>query len=58
MAQGCIPMFCELLTVADARTVLVGLEGLENILKCQAEIGAQYEDDFDDGMLAFFKKNN
>lgn len=31
--QGCIPPLCELLTSADARIVMVALEGLENILR-------------------------
>lgn len=31
--QGCIPPLCDLLTVQDAKTVQVALNGLENILK-------------------------
>jgi len=31
--QGCIPPLCDLLTVMDAKIVLVALSGLENILK-------------------------
>ncbi|XP_050664393.1 importin subunit alpha-5 [Leptidea sinapis] len=31
--QGCIPPLCDLLTLTDAKTVQVALNGLENILK-------------------------
>lgn len=31
--QGCIPPLCDLLTLTDAKTVQVALNGLDNILK-------------------------
>lgn len=31
--QGCIPPLCDLLTLTDAKTVQVALNGIDNILK-------------------------
>lgn len=33
MDQGCIPPLCDLLTLTDAKTVQVALNGIDNILK-------------------------
>lgn len=39
--QGCIPPLCDLLTLTDAKTVQVALNGLENILKAGQSIDAR-----------------
>lgn len=42
VSQGCILPLCQLLEVADAKLVMVSLDGLENILKA-GEMEAQQD---------------
>lgn len=41
MELGCIPPLCGLLTLTDAKTVQVALNGLENILKAGQQIDSR-----------------